>query len=89
LEKCHKEVIYLSHSDPDTAEYKRRLTENKPNMEFLFKNKLILENDDTVTKKDVEKFWELIVTIKTECVGADDAVKKQKAELIFPWTVDA
>jgi len=87
LGKCYNEVLYLSHADPETAEYKRRLAENKPNMEILFKNKLILENDESI-KKDVEKFWDLIQKIKKDARSFDQKSKALAGELINPWSIE-
>jgi len=87
LKKCYSELLYLCKADPETSEYKRRLADNKPNMEFFHKNFLILQNDP-VAKMEAERFWGLIQTIRKEASGYDQKAKDIKAELIHPWNID-
>jgi len=88
LYNCFLELNLLSKADPETSEYKKRLEENRVNMEILFKNKMILEHDDSLVKQDVVKFWELIQNLKKEARGSEQKVKNIRSELIYPWSIE-
>jgi len=83
LEICISELSYLVRADPDTAEFHRRWETNKENMSWLYKNKMILD-DDEENVDAVGTFWELIQSIKKNSGITRDLREK----LVWPWTVD-
>jgi len=83
LEICIAEISYLVRADPDTSEFKRRWETNKENMSWLYKNKMILD-DDEENADIVGTFWELIQSIKKNANLTRDVREK----LVWPWSVD-
>jgi len=77
LKQCHMELLYLSEGPPESSEYQTRLKNNKPAMEYLFKNKMILMNDDSLVSER-EKFWKVITSIKESADTKPDTKHQKK-----------
>jgi len=72
-----EELNYLKSCDIDTAEFKRRIVLHNENMKYLYKNKLLI-TDDEVSSRKFDEFWELIQSVKSlKIEGLDESERKE------------